>query len=176
MVYHFLANLVETSILGQIGDIAVHLTIDLNILHHILAVGLETAVEVVQVLDAAHLAGGGVEQLRRQRLRQRVIALLLVAAHQVVLLFLHHTVQFRNLVGRVLQVGIHRDHHVALCFGKAAVEGRALAVVTAELDALHVFRLFLQLCDDIPRAVGAAVADKDHLIRKLVLVHHPFYP
>ena len=30
MVYHFLANLVETSILGQIGDIAVHLTIDLH--------------------------------------------------------------------------------------------------------------------------------------------------
>ena len=78
---HLLANLVETGILGQIGNIAVHLTIDLDILHHILAIGLQAAIEVVQILDATHLAGRCIEQFRWKGLRDRVITFLLVAAH-----------------------------------------------------------------------------------------------
>ena len=47
MLHHLLTDLVETGILGQIRDIAMHLTIDLDILHHRLTIGLQAAVEVV---------------------------------------------------------------------------------------------------------------------------------
>ena len=63
VVYHLLANLVESRILGQVGDKAVHLAIHLDILHHVLAVSLQSAVEVVQVLNPAHLSCCGIEQL-----------------------------------------------------------------------------------------------------------------
>ena len=140
MVYGLFANLIKAGILGQIGNEAVHLAKYLDILDHLIAIGLQTAVEVVQILDAADLAGRGIEELRGDGLRQRVTltAVLLVAAHQVVFLVHNHVVQLRNLVGRVLQVGIHRDDDVALSLLETAVEGRALAVVTTELDALYV--------------------------------------
>ena len=67
------------------------------------------------------------------------MTLLLVAAHQVVTVVHNHTVKLWNLVGRVLQVGIHRDDNVTLCLLESAKECRRLAVVAAELDALDVF-------------------------------------
>ena len=35
VVYHLLANLVKAGVLGQVGNIAVHLAIDLDILDHL---------------------------------------------------------------------------------------------------------------------------------------------
>ena len=141
-----------------------------------MAVSLQTTVEVVQVLDTAYLAGSGIEELRGQRLRQRVIAFLLIAAHQVVAVLLDHAVKLGYLVGGVLQVGIHRDDHVTLCFGEATVESRALSIVAAELDAFHLWMLLVQLLDDRPGAVGGAVADEDDLISELMLIHYTGYP
>ena len=177
VLHHLLANLRKASLLGQIGNVAVHLAVHLNVLHHRFTVGLQAAVEVVQVLDATDLAGRSVKQLRGQRLRQRVVALLLVAAHQVIALLGNHLVQSGNLVRGILQVGIHRDNHIALGLSKTAVERRTLAVVAAELDALHnVGLLLVKFRDDIPRTVGRAVVDKYHFIRKMVGLHHPLYP
>ena len=61
MVYDLLANLVETGILGEVRDVTVHLAIDLDVLDHIATVGLETTVEVVEVVNAADLTGCSVE-------------------------------------------------------------------------------------------------------------------
>ena len=176
MVYHLLADLVEAGILGQIGDVTVHLTIHFDILHHGLAIGFQSTVEVVEVLDAADLTGCCVEEFRGQRLRNRVVALLLIAAHQIIALLLDHPIQLGNLIGRVLKVGIHRNDHVALGLFETTIQGRTLAVVTTELDALHTVRLGCQVIDHLPRLVGRAVVHENHLITETVGLHHPFYP
>ena len=177
MVHHLLANLVETGILGQIGDIAVHLAIHLDVLHHITAIGLQAAVEVVQVLDTTHLTRRGVEELGGQRLRDGVVAFLLVARDEVVAIDGNHPIEFGYLVGRVLKVGIHCDDDIALRGLEATEERRTLAIVAAELDALDMLRVAsAQLADDVPRMVGTTVVDKDHLIGESVLLHHALYP
>ena len=65
VVYGLLSNLVETGILGKVGDETVHLTEHLNVLDDLTAIGLQSAVEVMQVIDTADLAGGGIEELGR---------------------------------------------------------------------------------------------------------------
>ena len=155
MLNNLLTNLVEAGIFGQIRYITVHLAIDLNVFHHGLTIGLQTTIEVVQVLDTAHLTGRRIKELRGERLGDGVITLLLITTHQVVAFHLDHTIQLWNLVGRVLKVGIHRDHHITLCLLKTAIERRTLTVVTTELDTFHHIRLLgMQLTDNIPRTVG----------------------
>ena len=61
MVYHKLANLVKTGILGKIRNVAVHVAVDLNVLDYLVTVCLESAVEVVQVSDTRNLTCGGIE-------------------------------------------------------------------------------------------------------------------
>ena len=176
MVNHLLANLIEAGILGQIRDVTVHLTIHLDVLHHRLAIGLQTTVKVVQVLDAANLTGCRIEELRRQGLREGVIAFLLIATHQVVTILLDHTVQFGNLIRRILQISIHRDNHITLGLFETAIQGRTLTVVPAEFNTFHARRLAFQVSNDLPRLVGRAVVHEDHLITIAVLFHHPLYP
>ena len=94
-----LTNLLVTGILGYIGDISVHITVELDVLDDFSAIGLETAVEVVEVMNARDGAYGGVEELGGNGLREGVIALFLPAADEVVSFFLDHTVEFGNLVG-----------------------------------------------------------------------------
>ena len=150
MVHHLLSNLCESCVLGQVGDIAVHLAVNLYVLHHILSVSLETAVEVVQVLYSAYPSCRSVEQFGGESLRDRVVALLLIARNEVEAVNGDHVIKLRNLVGRVLKVGVHCDYHIALCLLETAEEGRALAVVAAELDALHLRVLRLKVADDVP--------------------------
>lgn len=79
MVHDFLTDLGESGVFGQIGDIAVHLTVYLNVLHHVASVSLQSAVEVMEIVYTGDLTCRSVEELRRDRLRQRVVALLLIA-------------------------------------------------------------------------------------------------
>ena len=79
MVNNLLADFVESGVLGEIGYISVHFAVHLDVLYYILAVGLKSAVEVVQVFDAADFARRGVEELCGNGLRQRVVSLLLVS-------------------------------------------------------------------------------------------------
>ena len=48
-----------------------------------------------------------------------------------------HAVEFRNLVGRVLKVGVHGYHHISFSPAEAGVERRRLAVVAAEAHTFH---------------------------------------
>ena len=84
MVYHFLSNFVEAGKFGQIGYVAVHVAIDFDVFHHLAAVCLEAAVEVVQVADAAYFPGCSVEEFGWYGFRQWVVAFFLVARHEVV--------------------------------------------------------------------------------------------
>ena len=72
MVYRFLAYLVEAGVLCQIWYISVHLAIHLDVLHHILAVGFQSAVEVMQIVYSAYLPCRGVEELCRNGLGEGV--------------------------------------------------------------------------------------------------------
>ena len=176
MVHHLFADLVEAGILGQIRDVTVHLAVDFDVLHHVAAVGFEAAIEVVQVVNARDFACRGVEELGGNGLGEGVVAFLFVARHEVVALVNDHAVEGGNLVGRVLQVGVHGDNHVALGLVEAAIEGRTLAVVASELDAVHVPVLACEPLDDLPGAVGGAVVDEDNFVGVAVGGHHAPYP
>ena len=68
----FLAYLGETGVLGYVGDITVHVSVDFYLLDHLTPVSLQAAVHVVQ-LQAGHLAGGEVVYLRRYVLGEGVV-------------------------------------------------------------------------------------------------------
>lgn len=151
MLYHLLAYAGEAGVLGQVGDVAVHVAVDFDMFYHRGAVGLEPAIEVVEVLDAAYATGRGIEQLGGYGLGQRIVALFLVAGHQVIAFFGNHSVQLGNFVRAVLQVGVHSDDHVALGGGEARVQCRRFAVIAAEGDAAYMLGIGLaQTRDDLP--------------------------
>ena len=52
VLHYFFADAVESGIFGQRGDLAMHFTVHFDVLHHVLTVSLESAIEVMQILDA----------------------------------------------------------------------------------------------------------------------------
>ena len=69
-----------------------HLAIDLDILHHSLAIGLQTTVKIMQVLNAADLTSRCVEEFRGKGLRNGIITFLLIARNKIVTFLLNHTI------------------------------------------------------------------------------------
>ena len=143
MVDTLLAYLVEPRILCEIRDVAVHLSIYLDILHNLFPISLQSAVEIMKVMYARHLAGRGIEELRGYGLGQRIAlaAVHLVAADKVITVIHYHAVKLGNLVGRILKVGIHGNHNISLSLLKTTEEGGRLAVVAPELYAMHFIML-----------------------------------
>ena len=127
-----------------------HLTVDFDVFHDINSVGLQAAVEVVQVFNAAHFSGGGVEEFGGDSLRKRVVTFLLVTRDQVISFFRNHPVKFRNLVWRILQVCIHSDDNIALCHAETTIKGRGFSVVSAEFDGVDARIVCRQIFDDVP--------------------------
>ena len=139
VVNHLLTDLAESGILGQEGDVAVHLAVNLDVLDNLFAVCLEAAVHVVQV-DAGNFACGPVVYLGGYVLAQlSVIAFFLPARYQVISVLTDHADHLGNLLGAVLKVGVHGNHDITLSHVESAEQGGGLAVVAAELDALYDF-------------------------------------
>lgn len=132
-------------------------------------------VEVVQP-DARRQPGRRIEKFARQRLAQRIVPLLLPPADQIVSLLGDHPVELRNLIGRILQIGVHRNHDFPPGGLETAVERGRLAVVAAKPDAPHMRIADLQPADRFPRSVAAAVVDEHDLVRKTVLAHDAHDP
>ena len=154
-----------------------HLTIDFDALDDIATVAFKATVEIVEVVDSADLTGRSVKELGGYGLREGVVTLLLITADEVVAVLDNHPIEFGDFIGRILKVGIHRDDHVALGTAETAEEGGALAVVAAELDALHLGGIVgVKLFDDLPRLVGAAIIHKNDFVSESVLVHHALNP
>ena len=130
----------EAGLRGDHRDVPVQLAVDDDRVDHIAAVGLEAAVEVVQ-RDAGRLAHRPVEEARRQRLVEGVLAALLPAGHEVVAL-LERRDEVGDLGGVVLAVAVHRDDDVAAGGGEAVRERRRLAEVAPQLDDAHVVTSF----------------------------------
>ena len=121
-MYHLLANFGEACVLCQIRDVAVHIVVQLDAMDHLRAVRFESAVEVVQVLNPRDPSSGRVKELRGDRLGERIVALLLPSAHEVVPLMDDHIVHPADLLGSVLQVGIHREDHSATSTSEATLQ------------------------------------------------------
>ena len=131
-MYHLLPDVTKAIHLCNDRNVAMHLTIHLNILHHLVAIGLQATIEVVQ-FDARHPACSPIEELRGDIFHQLgVVTHLLPTRNKVVALFLNHLIEFRDFIGAVLQVGVHSDDHVAFHDLKALVQSRRLAIVSPE--------------------------------------------
>ena len=96
---------------GQHGHEAVQLAVEPNLVNHVAAKRLQAAVVVVQ-LDAGEPADQAVEHLRRPPLVPGIVAIDLPAADDVEP-FVELGEQLGNFGGTVLQVGVHRDDHLA---------------------------------------------------------------
>ena len=71
-----------------------------------------------------------------------------------------------DLLRRVLQVVVHRDHVVAGGVAQAAEVRVVLPVVAEQVDRAHVLVPFHGVAQDVPRVVGAAVVDEHDLVRE----------
>ena len=172
----FLADLAVAGILGEIRDIAVHFAVHLDALDHLVLVGLQAAVHVME-FDARDLARRPVVELGRKVLRKLVVlAVLFPAGNDIVALFLDHPVQFRDLVRGVLQVRVHGDDDVAFRRREALVQGGGLAIVSAEGDAVDSGILLRQGADGVPGTIGGAVVHHQDLVGPAVRFHDPADP
>ena len=113
-----------------------------------------------------------VEELCRNRFRERVVAFLLPPRDEVVSVVDNHFVKLRDFVGAVLQVGVHSNNHVAQSAFESHVEGRRLAVVATEAHTLNVWVLLAEVENRLPRIVGRAVVDKDNFVGVGISLHH----
>ena len=132
----------------------------------------------MQIFDPADLTCCCIEQLGRDGLGERVAlpTVHLISTHEVVTFDGYHLIEFGNLIGTVLQVGIHCDDYIAFSLIESAVECRTLAVVATELNAMYFRILGSQLLNDVPRVVGGAVVAEDDFVAVLMFVHHTLDP
>ena len=172
MMNHLLSDFGESCRLGKNWYIAVHFAIHLYAFHHVLAIGFQSTVEIMQVIYTRSRTRRSVKQFCRDGFRQRIVAFLLPARNQIISFLLYHTIKFRNFIWTVLQISVHCYDHIALRLFEAAEQSRRLAIIASEFDALHPRIGFTQSHDLVPRAVGAPVVHENHLIRERVLVHH----
>ena len=175
MLDDLLADPLESGLFGQNRDITVHLAIDFDRLDHPTAIGLQSAIEIMQP-DSRNGAGRPVEKLARPPLPGRVVALLFPARHQIVPFVEDHTPQSRNLVRRVLQVGVHRENHLAARFSETAIQGGGFAVVASELDPPHRRKPLVQIFDHAPRTIAGTVVHQDYLVRQTLAASHAIDP
>ena len=124
MVDHFLSDFGKSGVFREVWYVSVHVAIYLDMFHHLVAVGFQSAIEVVKIVDAAHASSRGVEQFSGDGFGQRVVTLLFPSAYQVVAVGCNHPVQFGYLIGTVLQIGIHGYYHIAFGAGKSGIQRR----------------------------------------------------
>ena len=124
----------------------------------------------------AHLPLQLVESLCRHPFHHRVsLSRHLHAVHHVVarLEMVHHLRDGRQVVLQVRIDGHHRVRHL-LGLHHARQDGSLVPHVAGQVHALHIFVLAVQLLDECPCAVAAAVIDKQHetVCRNLAFRHH----
>jgi len=81
---------------------------------------------------------------------------------------IHRGEQLFDLLGRVLQICIERDHPLAARALEARDDRHVLAVVRVEVhDAGDIGPAEIQVLQHRRRPIAAAVVDEDHLVRHL---------
>jgi len=124
---------------GEGRNEPVQLAVHADVAEHLGPVALEAAIDVVK-RHAREPAHHPVEHPRREDLVPGIAPDPLVAADDVQTA-VEGLEKPRNLPGVVLQVGVEREHHVALRPLEARRERRALAEVAPQLDEPHLARV-----------------------------------
>lgn len=150
VLHNLFANAVESGIFGEIGNVAVHVAVDFDVLDDFVAIRLEPAVEVVEIADSGNASCRGIEQLCGDGLGQGVVALLFPSRHEVKAFVDDHASESGNLVGGVLKVGVHCDDDITFGAKESGVERRRLAVVAAEGYAADGGVGFRKAANDVP--------------------------
>ena len=117
-----------------------------------------------------------VDALREPSAPETVLTLDADRAHVVVAL-LQHLDQLADLLGRILQVRVERDHVLAARIGEARHHRRMLAEVGVEQNHAGLMRAALELpAQHRGRAVLAAVVDEHALVGEPELVERGIEP
>ena len=61
MMYNLFSDTVETGIFSQVGNVAVHFAVHLNVFHYVPAIGFQSAVEVVQIMYSRNRTCSSIE-------------------------------------------------------------------------------------------------------------------
>ncbi len=131
--------------------------------HDLAAVRVERAAEVGD-LDAREAAEHAVDHPRGKRATPGVAAGDAAPAGDVVAA-LDGREQPGNVLGRVLQVAVHRHDDLAARAGKTRVHRGVLAEVALEADGAHACIGRVEALELREGAVGRAVVDEDQLVR-----------
>ena len=148
--HHFFAYAVKTGRFRNNRNVAVHISVHFYVFHYLVAVGLQTAVHVVQ-FNATQFAVGVIKQFRGQVFGQCVVvAFLFPATHQVKTLLLNHLVQLGYFIGTVLQIGIHGNDYIASGLFKTHIQGGTFAVVAPKANPPNSGVLAAQFLNNFP--------------------------
>ena len=146
----FLGDPGVAGVLCQIGDIAVHLTVDFDAFDNLVLVGFQSAVHVMQP-DACDPSRGSIVQFGRKVLGHFVVlSVLLPARHDIPSFYGYHPVHLRQFLRGILKVGIHGEDDSAAGGFKAVEQGCRLAVVPSERDPPYIAVLPGYFRDHLP--------------------------
>lgn len=92
----------------------------------------------------------------------RIVSLPLPAGNKIIS-FVDLGEQCGDLIGIILQVGIHGDHHIALDVGEADGQCSALAIVATEANGAEARISGMQTFDHVERTVRRSVVDEEDI-------------
>src|SRR5690606_27596655 len=169
-------NPLKTGPFSNYGYIAVHFAINLNAFYHLLSVGFQSTIEIVEIPYSGHAAGNRIEKFGGDSFTWWVVPLLFPTGDQIDVLLRDLSVQFGNLIRTILEVGIHGNNDVSLRSGESYIKCGRLAVIATEFDGTNLWVHRFQPFYDLPGVVRTAVIDKNHLVAETVIIHHTSDP
>src|SRR5574344_454477 len=89
-------------------------------------------------LDTRNDARRPVKELTRQTFSRRIQASFFPPRYQIVTLIYNHATHGGNLIGRILQVGIHSEYHLTLRLDKPAIQSGRFTVVTGKFYSFDI--------------------------------------
>ena len=143
MLNHLLSDHAKSISLGKNRNVAVHITIYFNASGHIQPVGFQSTIKVVQAYSA-YPSCGPVEQFCGNSFaKEGIEAFLLPSADHIIPFLDNHPTHLGNLLGTILEIGIHGDYHISHGLIKTGVEGSRFSVIPAKLNAPDLIILLL---------------------------------
>src|ERR1700722_773306 len=133
MLYYFLANFFKPGPFGDQWDIPVHLTIYFNTFYNPVLVGFQPTVKIMQ-FNFRYLGSYPIKKTRRHCFGKRIMAKLFPSAHQVISIIGDHLIKSGDLIGTILQIGVHRNNNVSLAGSEALIQSGGLTIIPLETD------------------------------------------
>ena len=149
---------------------AMELAVKADVFGHILAVRLESAIEVMQ-LDTGCFSDGPVEHFAWRGFAEGILAALFPAGNEIIAL-VEFGEKAGKLVGIVLQVAIHRDDDISASDRESVGEALGFAEVAAMAKCSDAAVLRAKHFDLFPGAVFRTVVDKEQLKGDAFAIEH----